>query len=228
MISGDFKNPGEARNAGIAITEGQWVVFWDADDQPKIDAYISSVREKSQCSLVVGNFEIIDFNGKKIKSFDSKDALRKVGINPGIWRFIFRRELLEGIEFPAISLGEDQVFLAHIFSKHPSWGYVEDVFYSYRVGVEGQLTSAIRVNRVKDQFEAIVTISEISSPCGSACFFCESILAMKWKLSLGCLRNLGLLGSIEGVSFWKSRFFLARGIFDLGLKRNMKFLWSLW
>jgi citrate synthase len=40
-----------------------------------------------------------------------ENALVTVGINPGIWRMIFKRTLIGDTEFPPLKMAEDQVFI---------------------------------------------------------------------------------------------------------------------
>lgn len=228
LVIGDYKSPGKARNAGMRETEGGWITFWDADDNPFLERYLKAIEQSDyDTTLIFGSYEVHQSNRHKSRSIAATTEVTGLAMNPGLWRFIFRRDLLDDVSYTDLSLGEDQVFLAHLFSKHPKWKMFEPVLYSYVVGHNGQLTSSTRSRRAGDQFKATTLIGEIVLRNEPDCFYCENILAMRWKLSLGCLRNLGLWRTIEGVSFWKSRSILFRNLLSVGLRRNLRFLWAL-
>lgn len=228
IIAGDFGSPGQARNIGLEKTYGKWVAFWDADDEPNVQEYVRAISNfGSDYSMIIGGFKIMTNQGVisyiPAVNYESKSLVA----HPGIWRFLFRRELIGEIRFPHLKLGEDQVFLARIFSKHPAFRLVNNPFYIYKLGVEGQLTSRLRRDRSAQQFIAARQISEMKLPLERDCFFCDNSLGFGWKLSLGCIRNLGLLGSVQGLGYARARFFLLGNILRVGLKGNLKYFSSL-
>ena len=61
-------------------------------------------------------------------------------INPGIWRFIFRRSAIVNTNFPPYRMGEDQVFLARLLINESSVYFSDKNVYLYVDGEGGQLT----------------------------------------------------------------------------------------
>jgi glycosyltransferase involved in cell wall biosynthesis len=143
LIEGKFGSPGATRNVGLSLIEHEWVSFWDSDDLPQIENVmkaISNVRG-SDLDCIVGNFRVVEINTKKhkVKTL-SKNYMDDIGLNPGIWRFIFSSSSLGSNSFVNLSMAEDQVFLAHYFSTSRKVKLSPDLFYDYFVGLSSQLT----------------------------------------------------------------------------------------
>jgi cellulose synthase/poly-beta-1,6-N-acetylglucosamine synthase-like glycosyltransferase len=159
----NFGNPGAARNAGLEIAAGDWICFWDSDDCPKVDKFMEMVAlgEKFNSNIVVGEYEIKDermkscsvgqeFTGQPLIDFS------RVAFNPGIWRMIFRRSFVEGVKFPSLRMGEDQLFLARLQPKLSHISFCDEKVYTYYTGIPSQLTS----NR-----DAIKDLAQVSIEC---------------------------------------------------------------
>lgn len=146
IIQLNVKAPGMARNAGLErIVEG-WTCFWDADDLPHVGEFYEMVKvaEKNSKTICVGGFEIVDSN-EKIKEFfpvsqDKDKALIDVGMNPGLWRFCFQRELIGTVKFLDYRMAEDQLFLAEIDFCFDNMLTFTSSVYRYFNDVPGQLT----------------------------------------------------------------------------------------
>lgn len=158
VIEVDAGNPGSARNAGLVRARGEWVTFWDCDDVGNASSVIQEVTQTDdKFDVVVGKAEIMRAD-RSVTFLDSK--VEELLFNPGIWRFVFRRKALEGIQFPALSSGEDQVFLARARFLDQKIKNVDASFYRYHVGQQMQLTR--NENRVRDALEASALVMEAS------------------------------------------------------------------
>ena len=139
ILKKDFRNPGQARNEGIKNVNSEWIMFWDADDQPNIKNIIESVRKNHSKQVIIGQFSYFSnyTNQKSPKSNNSR--LVQVSMNPGLWRIVMKKEIILH-EFPALRMGEDQVFLIEndIFGK--TLKISDEEFYAYTIESDGQLT----------------------------------------------------------------------------------------
>lgn len=141
---GKYGSAGAARNAALEICQGEWVCFWDSDDLPVIESVFSALS--SNKDVIVGEYlKRSQVDGASIrKRLDSnRDLQNQLSIDPGLWRMVFRRSILNGIEFPEITMGEDQDFLAQLNWDKISVEIVNEVFYEYKHNLPNQTTSKV-------------------------------------------------------------------------------------
>lgn len=163
--SGMWRNPGGARNRGLELAKSKWVTFWDSDDLPEPFAIMEMVKlSEASCSDIgIGVFQTKNISGPRgpIVRIENvkQDLFPRIIANPGIWRFIFKREFINGIYFPEYSCAEDQLFIQRVFQRDPQIHISEAICYTYVKGTDGQVTNSSKV--VADTLNVIkVGISE--------------------------------------------------------------------
>lgn len=140
-IEGFFGNPGDARNAGKCKVTGKWIMFCDGDDRPIISNIMKALEVVPQDKkYLVGGFIKKQKKKSTTYSVSEKNLLDELVLNPGIWRFIFRSDCVNHIEFPNIRMGEDQVFIARLKIKSKEVQICDLNFYEYYIGHPMQLT----------------------------------------------------------------------------------------
>ncbi len=139
VITKTVYSPGKARNLGISRATGDWICFWDSDDNPVPENFLSMLRqaESQTTEIAVGKFRRT--NGDKVELYGNSET--DVGRMPGIWRFAFKRESIQSLTFPEYRMGEDQVFLAKIDMPDGIVFRYEEIVYEYVCGNIGQLTT---------------------------------------------------------------------------------------
>lgn len=145
VIQEEFDNPGGSRNCGLQFSTRKWIAFWDCDDFPLIEEVIKLIKdaESANARVAIGNYEVEDLRTHKIviQKMNLKSPQVDIGLSPGIWRMIFSRDAIIGIQFPQLSMGEDQVFLQRVINYETKIIFRNRVVYRYRTGVNSQLTA---------------------------------------------------------------------------------------
>jgi glycosyltransferase involved in cell wall biosynthesis len=192
LLNGQFGGPGPSRNAGLKLVTTQYVCFWDSDDYPFVERYSIAHDEilKSQGDVAIAQFEMcyedLSTEHKQMRIIPHLDDLAvELTQNPGIWRFIFSTSSIQGIEFPDIPMGEDQVFISRYFSRSRKVTLLNYPIYRYVKHADIQLTKdPISINRLIESTKCIV--KEIST---------ESKFGLELSLSLATRQILTILKS---------------------------------
>lgn len=214
MIVKTIENSGQAnaRNIGINIAKGEFVMFVDSDDY--IDEFMieNLVRKQSEnnADMVVCNIERI-FDGdfkKSVKKFNydtvlNINELTTVVEHPEIICFLtvapyaklIKRNFINdnGISFIKGYIYEDLVFTQNILSHNPSIEMCEENYYKYIVRQNTTMTS--KKSNVVDMFFAYETLFN---------FYKKNKLEKKFKEELDFLCYYHVL---IGTSYrmWKSK-----------------------
>jgi len=140
FIEKTFRSAGLARNAGLDIASGEWILFWDSDDKPHTPELVNCVNllDKVSSDAYICNFVVEDngqFENVKTRNW------REIAFEPGIWRIIFSRSIIIGKQFPNFPLGEDQFFIAQLNLPNKRICFLDNFLYTYKLGIGGQATS---------------------------------------------------------------------------------------
>jgi len=140
------RNPGSSRNLGIKAADGKWIMFCDSDDMPIFSNLLNEISQTNDVyDIVIGSFLSENNFGKKIpKSLIESDSPTNwylISLNPGLWRWLIRKNLIEHITFPKLSIGEDQFFLIKLLSATTQIRFTSEFFYVYRTNIQGSLTN---------------------------------------------------------------------------------------
>ena len=143
LLEGTYGGPGSARNAGIDVASGSWVTFWDSDDLPSLVSVFQMIAGADPSkSVLLGNYSTGVYSERGIEKFSFKQqrTLEDLALNPGIWRWVFKRERIGCARFGNYRMGEDQVFLVrlNLTKVEIAWSDIET--YCYVQYEKGQLT----------------------------------------------------------------------------------------
>lgn len=200
LISGKWGNPGSARNAGLEVAEGDLVVFWDSDDIPNLELFLSRDIYEKTFDVLVFEFNVMDFTSGKSRRIENHPFdNRYLGLNPGIWRMVFTRKILEDARFPPLKLAEDQIFLARVLEKSPFINYVQESAYTYMINFSGQLT---KTQSLTSQAEEIMNC--LGKCSRNTKTHLDIVIAMQVKIFLGIVKRDFLIGTrLLWLLMWK-------------------------
>ena len=164
-------SPGASRNVGLPLAERSWITFWDCDDQPQVENFIKMI-EQGEChnsDICVGSYKVEFPGGEQVsRMLESNRKLqsrlpRSLMVNPGIWRWTFRRELISDVRFSKEMLGEDQLFLAQIQAHDSKILFYDEPVYVYTMGISSQITNQDFAKQdLESSAKKLVRIAQIS------------------------------------------------------------------
>jgi glycosyltransferase involved in cell wall biosynthesis len=121
----------ETRNRGIRESNGDYIVFLDADDRLRpegIEAGVCALRERPECAMVVGDHVFVSEDGRHLRD-SHKDcietahyqALLKSNFIEMISSVLFRRDVLREVEGfdTKLRVAEDYELYMRIARKYP-------------------------------------------------------------------------------------------------------------
>lgn len=161
------EGPSGARNKGLAIAEGDYIGFVDGDDWIEPDMYGAMLKacEERGTDIAVCSYRQIGaenvkerFSGKEYV-LTQEEALeiyicdnRQFHIYHSVWSKLFRRNVIEGLEFPAGRKSEDIIYTTKALLNISSCVFLDTPYYNYRVNRKGSIMNEqVKERRFQDE-----------------------------------------------------------------------------
>lgn len=160
FLEGSFGSPGLARNFGKHYSTGTHIMFCDSDDVLHLSSAIEVIRMNSSPAIIIGRYEAVDsFSNHKVVKHLAPMNLLQLAKSPGIWRFIFKSEVVKNVNFTEYCMGEDQLFLAQIGMFSRDVLCVSETLYHYYTNNPNQLTA--QKERIPDLIAVVNGLKEL-------------------------------------------------------------------
>lgn len=151
VIHQENKGASIARQVGIAVAEGEYLSFVDADDVVEPDyleklytALIENNTEIAACDLIkhMEGIEVEPNRNSKSRILEHNELHQRF-FKYDFWGYpgkLYKREIFDGIYYPQATINEDYVVMAQLFHKCQCMAYVPIPLYHYMIH-EGSLSN---------------------------------------------------------------------------------------
>ena len=153
LIETNYGKAGLARNAGLNVARGEWILFMDDDDWFLPGAFqeiADELRKQPEIDILAFWF------GWRGMGIGKQSGFR---IYPAVWNKAWRRDFIGKNRFPGWNHTED-LYFARTMHKQARFGYLNRVLYYYNFLREGSLSDRIR----KDELDN----SDVDESCKDA------------------------------------------------------------
>ncbi len=219
LEEGRFGSPGIARNKGLKILDFEWINFSDSDDLVDVSQILKMVdNSRPDTEILVGDYWVDSGSDKSLRAdSSSKDPFKSVSLNPGIWRMVFRRDVVENFEFINAKMAEDQHFLLQLGYFTRKVQFMPNIVYTYFSSFQGQATQNAKA------------VSEISKVIPLTLNFLSTSekRSKKYVTVLYVRQIITEFMNSKSYSLSRAVIILAKRIFSLDIKNSIIFTWAI-
>ena len=198
--------PSAARNRGLKIAQGEYIIFVDSDDYIDENFIESLMNNKSENKLIGTQYRKINYlkkvDSKRNINYKSEEYIVQIlnGTEIGvIWGFLFERSLIESEFDINTSFMEDTLFLINYLNKVKSVEFinsnVKKIFYNHTINENSITNDVNRVfKNINDFLYSLTKIDELTK-----LKYSELILNKKISLIEKECRNLDTTDDFKNI-----------------------------
>ena len=190
-IEQENKGVSSARNTGIDVAKGEFIVFVDCDDTIE-NNYVELLLDKSTRSKldivasgytdisIYGTINLNDFyKGNSILNKNEFISNIFKGVGGTLWGKIFKKEIIDSNNIrmdPNIFMCEDMIFVLQYAINSKSFGAIEESIYNYNRKNESSISSKMNFEYFANLINVMKAIEDILNKNKYDKNFIDSIL----------------------------------------------------
>ena len=158
-----------ARNRGLEVATGDYIMFFDADDVLELDAIESMLEKNDENDIIIGNYHIMNEDNNLIDSkkiikkniIDKKNIFKKYyDIPPTLGSKMYKRSIIveNNINFANVRIGQDLNFYIKFLSCAKTVCGVDNFIFRYRI-----VNNSVSRTYSSNIFGIVESIREIKS-----------------------------------------------------------------
>lgn len=218
------KNQGvsSARNLGLNLANGVFVTFLDSDDYIAPNMYQKMLDEfDDSIEIVVCDYEVVyDINCTKNiyhqsiipGVYENIKAIKLLNCNGYLWNKVYRKEVLEKIEFNSdVKIEEDWIFNIKVFLNASYIKFIKNKYYYYCQ----HFNSALHSKNYENVIQTLTAIKNMANDIEDINGDIHAILWHEYFFILG-YSMVWSLENIEGKSYYyQMQKYLRAGIISI-------------
>lgn len=157
LVDTENRGVSHARNTGLSVIKGDYVTFFDCDDDIDLDT-VEKINRMTQleCDFIVCNYHKNDCVYDEDISIESKENLyRKIiesnAVRGYVWNKIFKSSIIKAnnIRFNEdINFCEDLLFVCEYVKHIETMKYIRDPYYHYYINEESASKKFFSFNKI--------------------------------------------------------------------------------